>query len=107
MSANEEVTARILADLGTADRGVVVDSPPGAGKSTLVVGAAAVLTDGGEQVMIIAQTTEQVDDYTSRPTAISGLAKQLHSSAPGGRRDHRHQARGPGRLPRFSQHRTE
>src|ERR1700677_659763 len=68
MSANEEVTARILADLGTADRGVVVDSPPGAGKSTLVVGAAAVLTDGGEQVMIIAQTNEQVDDLTSRLT---------------------------------------
>src|ERR1700678_740088 len=68
MSANEEVTARILADLGTADRGVVVDSPPGAGKSTLVVGAAAVLTDGGEQVMIIAQTNEQVDDLTSRMT---------------------------------------
>ena len=28
---------RILADLATATHGVVVDSPPGAGKSTLVV----------------------------------------------------------------------
>jgi AAA domain len=68
MSANDEVTAQILADLGTADRGVVVDSPPGAGKSTLVVGAAAALTGGGEQVMIIAQTNDQVDDLTSRLT---------------------------------------
>jgi len=32
-----DVTEQILADLSTADRGVVVDSPPGAGKSTLVV----------------------------------------------------------------------
>ena len=34
-------TAEILADLGRGHRGVVVDSPPGAGKSTLVVRAAA------------------------------------------------------------------
>ena len=31
------VTDAILADLAKAERGVVVDSPPGAGKSTLVV----------------------------------------------------------------------
>src|SRR5580698_5245102 len=61
-----EVTEQILADLGKADRGVVVDSPPGAGKSTLVVRAAAALADAGEQIMIIAQTNEQVDDLTSR-----------------------------------------
>ena len=37
----EHATTQILADLGSARRGVVVDSPPGAGKSTLVVRAAA------------------------------------------------------------------
>src|SRR5271170_6547512 len=88
MSANDEVTAQILTDLGTADRGVVVDSPPGAGKSTLVVGAAAVLADGGEQVMIIAQTNEQVDDLTSRLTqarpdiAVGRLAASGYAPPP-------------------------
>lgn len=62
----EQVVARIIADLGRAQRGVVVDSPPGAGKSTLVVRAAAALADAGETVMVIAQTNEQVDDLTDR-----------------------------------------
>jgi hypothetical protein len=65
-----DVTEQILADLGTADRGVVVDSPPGAGKSTLVVRAAAALAGAGEQVMIIAQTNAQVDDLTGRLAAV-------------------------------------
>jgi hypothetical protein len=59
-------TEAILADLKTAPRGVVVDSPPGAGKSTLVVRAAAELADAGERVMVIAQTNEQVDDLAVR-----------------------------------------
>jgi hypothetical protein len=62
----EQATAGILADLGGSQRGVVVDSPPGAGKSTLVVRAAAELADAGETVMVIAQTNEQVDDLTDR-----------------------------------------
>lgn len=47
-------------------RGVVVDSPPGAGKSTLVVHAAGHLAARGEQLIIVAQTNEQVDDLTAR-----------------------------------------
>ncbi len=47
-------------------RGVVVDSPPGAGKSTLVVRAAAHLAEAGERLMIVAQTNEQVDDLIER-----------------------------------------
>ncbi|MEV6930899.1 AAA family ATPase [Dactylosporangium sp. NPDC051485] len=43
-------------------RGVVVDSPPGAGKSTLVVRAARHLAELGEPIAIVAQTNEQVDD---------------------------------------------
>jgi len=65
----EQAATRILADLGGDGRGVVVDSPPGAGKSTLVVRAAAELADAGEKVMIVAQTNEQVDDLTGRLAA--------------------------------------
>jgi hypothetical protein len=57
----------VLADLAGGDhRGVVVDSPPGAGKSTLVVRAAGVLAESGSPLMIIAQTNEQVDDLIQR-----------------------------------------
>jgi hypothetical protein len=57
----------VLADLaGGTHRGVVVDSPPGAGKSTLVVRAAGVLAAGGDPLMIVAQTNEQVDDLIER-----------------------------------------
>jgi hypothetical protein len=59
-------TAEIMTALWRAERGVVVDSPPGAGKSSLVVEAARALSDAGERVIVIAQTNEQVDDLTSR-----------------------------------------
>jgi hypothetical protein len=65
----EQATTRILANLGRDGHGVVVDSPPGAGKSTLVVRAAAELADAGEAVMVVAQTNEQVDDLTDRLAA--------------------------------------
>ncbi|MFG2037873.1 AAA family ATPase [Dactylosporangium sp. NPDC048998] len=53
--------------------GVVVDSPPGAGKSTLVVRAARHIAESGEPLAVVAQTNEQVDDL------IANLAR----SAPG------------------------
>ena len=66
VAANAVVDA-VLADLGRGShRGVVVDSPPGAGKSTLVVKAAQVLAAAGEQLIVIAQTNEQVDDLIDR-----------------------------------------
>ncbi len=61
-----QATDQILADLAIADQGVVVDSPPGAGKSTLVVSAAAELASNGERVMLVGQTNEQVDDLIDR-----------------------------------------
>lgn len=61
----EEVIRNVLDDL-PRHRGVVVDSPPGAGKSTLVVRAAAHLAATGEPLMIVAQTNEQVDDLVVR-----------------------------------------
>lgn len=60
-------TAGILADLADpGHRAVVVDSPPGAGKSTLVVRAAHELADHGEHPIIVAQTNNQVDDLIER-----------------------------------------
>src|SRR3984957_12042820 len=67
------VTDAILADLAKAERGVVVDSPPGAGKSTLVVAAAASLAERGERVMVVGQTNEQVDDLVDRLASEHGV----------------------------------
>ncbi|GLZ15684.1 helicase [Actinomadura sp. NBRC 104425] len=67
--AAARVVDAVLADLAGEHRGVVVDSPPGAGKSTLVVRAAAHLAEAGERLMIVAQTNEQVDDLIDRIAA--------------------------------------
>jgi hypothetical protein len=74
-AAASAATAAILADLATPrHRAVVVDSPPGAGKSTLVVRAAQELTAGGERPIIVAQTNNQVDDLIERlATAHPGI----------------------------------
>ncbi|GAA0728067.1 AAA domain-containing protein [Dactylosporangium roseum] len=65
----------ILRDFGSSQgRGVVVDSPPGAGKSTLVVHAARTMAESGERLMVIAQTNEQVDDLIDR---LATAAPQL------------------------------
>ncbi|RKN30175.1 AAA domain-containing protein [Micromonospora musae] len=72
----ERVITEVLADLRTGlHRGVVVDSPPGAGKSTLVVRAAAELARAGEPLIVIAQTNEQVDDLIDR---LAQKAPELH-----------------------------
>src|SRR6201996_4401000 len=77
------VIAAILADLGRAERGVVVDSPPGAGKSTLVVAAAASLAERGERVMVVGQTNEQVDDLVDRLASEHGVLRIGRLSAQG------------------------
>jgi hypothetical protein len=66
-AAATRATDAILRDtLHGARRGVVVDSPPGAGKSTLVVRAALELADAGRSLMVVAQTNAQVDDLVLR-----------------------------------------
>ncbi|MCX2971114.1 MULTISPECIES: AAA domain-containing protein [Streptomyces] len=73
----------MLADtLSHTARGVVVDSPPGAGKSTLVVRAAREIAATGRPLMIVAQTNAQVDDLVERlATAEPELGVgRLHSS---------------------------
>ncbi|MEZ0070045.1 hypothetical protein ABIA32_006093 [Streptacidiphilus sp. MAP12-20] len=64
--ANAAVAAILDSALRGGERGTVVDSPPGAGKSTLVVTAARELVAAGEQLMIVAQTNSQVDDLVDR-----------------------------------------
>ena len=63
----ERTVSAALAGLRAGERrGVVVDSPPAAGKSTFVVRAAVDLSAPGEALMVIAQTNEQVDDVFDR-----------------------------------------
>ncbi|MDX3383567.1 AAA family ATPase [Streptomyces niveiscabiei] len=84
-TAAAQATDAILRDTlhGTA-RGVVVDSPPGAGKSTLVVRAALELADAGRALMVVAQTNAQVDDLVLRlaKKAPELPVGRLHSSDP-------------------------
>ena len=59
----------VLAEMASpGQRGIIVDSPPGAGKSTLVVQAAATLAAGGETCIVVAQTNNQVDDLAEGVT---------------------------------------
>ena len=62
-----DILPAVLADLRAGRHpGVVVDSPPGAGKSTLVVRAAIEIAGSGDPLIIVAQTNEQVDDLVVR-----------------------------------------
>ncbi|MFE0673591.1 AAA domain-containing protein [Streptomyces sp. NPDC058867] len=82
-AAATEATDAILADtLHGTHRGVVVDSPPGAGKSTLVVRAALELAGAGRPLMVVAQTNAQVDDLVLRlaEKAPELPVGRLHSS---------------------------
>ncbi|WP_239004077.1 AAA domain-containing protein [Nocardia panacis] len=67
--AADAATTTILTDMDAGHRAIVVDSPPGAGKSTLVVRAAGHLVDHDEQPIIVAQTNNQVDDMIARLSA--------------------------------------
>ncbi|MCK7625313.1 AAA family ATPase [Streptomyces sp. RS10V-4] len=84
-AAAAAATDAILHDtLHSTRRGVVVDSPPGAGKSTLVVRAARELAAAGRRLMIVAQTNAQVDDLVLRLAAKDPdlPVGRLHSSEP-------------------------
>lgn len=78
-SEAEDAVRQILSDManlpGSSRRGLVVDSPPGAGKTALVVRAAIALIDGGERCMIVAQTNNQIDDLAIRLAAAAPTAR--------------------------------
>ncbi|NKQ24624.1 AAA domain-containing protein [Streptomyces galbus] len=82
-TAAARATAAILRDTLHGDaRGVVVDSPPGAGKSTLVVRTALELAEAGRPLMVVAQTNAQADDLVLRLAEKSPELPvgRLHSS---------------------------
>lgn len=73
-AASDAAVQNILDDLTvvtetSGNRGITVDSPPGAGKTTLVRRAAQELVAANEQIMIIAQTNNQIDDLAARLAA--------------------------------------
>ena len=75
-----DVAGQIESDLvGGAHRGVIVDSPPGAGKSTLVVALARRLARTGQPVMVVAQTNEQVDDLVDRLATATAASEDSDS----------------------------
>jgi hypothetical protein len=83
------IFSSVMADLQHGSHpGVVVDSPPGAGKSTLVVRAARHLAATGEPLAVVAQTNEQVDDLVANlarsdpDLAIGRLSGQGYAPVP-------------------------
>ncbi len=66
VAINADYTARVVEDIGRADRSsaVLIEAPPGAGKSSLTVSVANALTshDAKLRLPIVTQTNEQADD---------------------------------------------
>lgn len=82
--ASQEAIERIWASVVSGPRATVVDSPPGAGKSTLVRELARRQAATGAQVPVAAQTNHQADDLI-RGFITDGLGTglrigRLHSS---------------------------
>ena len=66
VTINAQYTARVVDDIGRAERNsaVLVEAPPGAGKSSLTVSVANALTshDSKLRLPVVTQTNEQADD---------------------------------------------
>ncbi|MDG4760321.1 AAA domain-containing protein [Micromonospora sp. WMMD710] len=62
----DPVTQAVDALLHGSQPGVVLDSPPGAGKSRAVIHTALHLAAAGEPVRVVAQTNSQVDDLVDK-----------------------------------------
>ncbi|MBB5871683.1 hypothetical protein F4553_005062 [Allocatelliglobosispora scoriae] len=70
-AAHEEAIERVWKYVTSGERTVVVDSPPGAGKSTLVRELTRRLVEGGADVPVVVQTNDQADDL------VIGLVREL------------------------------
>ncbi|MFR9802548.1 AAA family ATPase [Pseudonocardia sp. RS010] len=86
VAASQAVTADVLAVARAGrERVSLVDSPPGAGKSTLVRAVAAGLARDGRQIPIVSQTNEQADDLvrdlSSDLTGTHHSVGRLHNSS--------------------------
>ncbi|BCJ37060.1 helicase [Actinocatenispora thailandica] len=80
-AAHAAAAERTWSYLTGGARTVVVDSPPGAGKSTLVRQLTARLVDTGVQVPVITQTNDQADDLAAAIAAAVAPARvgRLHA----------------------------
>ncbi|MGK5443243.1 hypothetical protein ACSNN7_15710 [Micromonospora sp. URMC 105] len=81
VEAERAVTAGLASLRSGAHRGVVGDSPPGAGKSALVVRAAVDLAAADEPLIITAQINKQVDELIER---LAQKALELSIGIPSG-----------------------
>jgi hypothetical protein len=73
--------------LTAGERTIVVDSPPGAGKSTLVRELTRRLVASGAEVPVVVQTNDQADDLVSalaRELAAAGLPHEIGRLHAGG-----------------------
>lgn len=82
VAAHAAALEAIWAHVVSGARTIVVDSPPGAGKSTLVRTLTQRLVAGGAVVPIVAQTNDQADDLVTALVALlPGVAVgRLHAS---------------------------
>lgn len=69
---HEAAVAEVWRQVRGGARTIVVDSPPGAGKSTLVRSLAVRLVDSGAQVPVVTQTNDQADDLVTALAAVLG-----------------------------------
>jgi hypothetical protein len=72
--AHERAIETVWGHITAGERTVLVDSPPGAGKSTLVRELTRRLVDAGETVPVVVQTNDQADDL------VIGLARELRGT---------------------------
>lgn len=83
-ASHNAAVERVWELLGGDERAIVVDSPPGAGKSTLVREIARRLVALGEQVPVVVQTNDQADDLTIALAAevapLGATIGRLHST---------------------------
>ena len=70
--------AEVWTRLNGPDRAVVVDSPPGAGKSTLGREITRRLVAAGSQVPIVVQTNDQADDLVAALARTDVAVGRLH-----------------------------
>lgn len=77
---HDAALAEVWTRLQGTDRAIVVDSPPGAGKSTLVRQITRQLVSAGEHVPIVVQTNDQADDLTIALSRSGLRPGRLHGS---------------------------
>ena len=87
---SDDAVEQVWAAVQRGDRATIVNSPPGAGKSTLVRRIALRYSETGNRAVVLAQTNAQVDDLvlglahevTQRPERAQRIGRLLSSTHP-------------------------